>query len=130
MVRIFMHLAHRHLVSAPVAFGALAVDFLRTGPAFRSPKHDHRPARPLRESVLARVSFDALNICDDFVQRGGHELVHLVRVVPFHEIGRVTVAAKEVIQLLMADAGEHGWIGDLVAVEMQDRQNRRRRSRD
>ena len=31
---IFMHLAHRYLVRAPVTFGALAIDLLGTSPAF------------------------------------------------------------------------------------------------
>src|SRR5262249_26977947 len=58
VVWIFVHLTHGHLVRAPITFGALAIDFLWAGPAFRSSKHDHRPSRPLRESILARVSFD------------------------------------------------------------------------
>ncbi len=49
--------------------------------------------------------------------------MHRVRRVALDEIGRVAVAAKEVIELLMADAGEDAGVGDLVAVEMQDRQD-------
>src|SRR4029450_8412321 len=44
--------------------------------------------------------------------------------MPLHEIRRVTIAAEQVIQLLMADTGENAGIGDLVAIEMKDRQNR------
>ena len=33
MRRVLVHLAHRHLVRAPVALGAPAVDLLRAGPA-------------------------------------------------------------------------------------------------
>ena len=39
------------------------------------------------------------------------------------EIWRVAVAAEKVVQFLMADAGQHRRIGDLVAIEMQDRQH-------
>ena len=41
----------------------------------------------------------------------------------FDEMRRVAIAAQQVIELLVADAGKHGGIGDLVAVEMQDRQD-------
>ena len=37
------------------------------------------------------------------------------------EIGRPPVAAKKLLQLLAGDAGEDGGIGNLVSVEMQDR---------
>ena len=49
--RVLVHLAHRHLVRAPVVLGALAVDLLRAGPALGCAQHDHRPARALREAV-------------------------------------------------------------------------------
>ena len=70
-----------------------------------------------------RIRFDALNFADDLVQGGGHQLVHLFRLMPLDEIRRVAIAAEQVIQLLMADAGENAGIGDLVAVQVEDRQN-------
>src|SRR5215831_20543206 len=39
------------------------------------------------------------------------------------EIRRVAIAAEQLIQLLMADAGEDAGVGNLVAVEVQDRQS-------
>ena len=45
---------------------------------------------------------------DDRVQRGRHQLVHLRRVVPLDEIRRVAVAAEQLVQLLVADAGQDG----------------------
>ena len=53
VVGVLMHLPHRHLVGAPVALGPLAIDLLRAGPALGRAQHDHRPARPLREAVVA-----------------------------------------------------------------------------
>ena len=61
--------------------------------------------------------------CTIRVERGGHELVHLCRVVAFHEMRLVAVAAEQVLELFMADAGEHARVGDLVAVQMENRQN-------
>ena len=51
------------------------------------------------------------------------ELVHLGRVVSLDEIGRVAVAAHQGVQLLVADAGQHRGVGDLVAVQVQDGQH-------
>ena len=108
MGRVLVHLAHRHLVRAPVALGALAVDLLRAGPALGRAQHDHRPARAFRETILTRVGLDALDFADDRVQRGGHQLVHLLRLVALDEIRRVAIAAEELVQLLVADPGENG----------------------
>jgi hypothetical protein len=44
--------------------------------------------------------------------------------VPFDEMRGVAVAPQQLVQLLVADPGEHGGIGDLVAVEVEDRQDR------
>ena len=39
-------------------------------------------------------------------------------------MGRVAIAAEQLVQLLMADPGEDGGVGDLVTIEVQDWQNR------
>ena len=54
MVRLGSQLAERHLVRAERAFDRLAVDDLRSGPAFRRAQHDHRPDRPLAKTAAAR----------------------------------------------------------------------------
>ena len=41
---ILVHLPHRYLMGPPVAFGALAIDFLGAGPTLWRTQHDHRPA--------------------------------------------------------------------------------------
>ena len=45
-------------------------------------------------------------------------------LVAFHEVGHVPVALKELGELVTADAGEDRGVGDLPAVEVQDRQHR------
>jgi hypothetical protein len=45
---VLAHLVERNLVGTPKSFDLLAVDLLRTGPAFRTPQDDERPARRLR----------------------------------------------------------------------------------
>src|SRR5207249_1434466 len=59
MAGVLVHLSHRHLMRAPVALGAPAVDLFRTGPSLWGAKHDHRPAGAFGETILARVGLDA-----------------------------------------------------------------------
>ena len=126
MGTVFVHLAHRYLVGAPVTFNALAVDLLWTGPALGGPQNNHGPARAIysSNSPVASVGLNLFDLRDDSIECGRHQLVHLLRFIPFDEIRRVPVAAKELLQLLVTDARQHGGISDLVAVEMQDRQHR------
>src|SRR5262245_12003760 len=119
-----MHLAHRHLVRAPIVLGTLAIDFLRTRPALGCAKYNHRPAGALRDTMLTRIRFYSLNFADDSIERVGHQFVHLFRLMPLDEIRRVAVAAEEMLSVFMTDPGENAGIGDLVAVEVKDRQNR------
>ena len=50
--------------------------------------------------------------------------MHDSRIAAFDEIRRVTVADEQRFELLVADAREDRGIGDLVAVQIQDRQYR------
>ena len=126
MLGLLVHLAHRHLVRAPVTLGLLAVDLLRAGPALRRAQHDHRPARPLADAVARRASvWIALNLVDDRVERRRHQLVHRLRVVALDEdtaCSRSRGTGCSSSSWLMR-ASTRG-VGDLVAVEMQDRQHR------
>jgi hypothetical protein len=115
-----VHLAHRHLVRAPVALGALAVDFLRARLALGRAKYDHRPARTLAGTLFLRVGFDASDLADDLVHGRRHQLVHGIRLMSLYEIRRVPIPAEQVVELLVADPGEHAGVRDLVAVEVED----------
>ena len=53
----------------------------------------------------------------------------LSRVVAFDEVRRPAVAAEQALQLFVRDAREERGVGDLVAVEVEDRAARRRRGR-
>jgi hypothetical protein len=50
--------------------------------------------------------------------------MHRLRLVALDEVGDVAVAAQQLLELLVADPREHGGIRDLVAVQVQDRQDR------
>ncbi len=74
-------------------------------------------------AAQARVLLDGPDPGQRRIQRRGHGFVHQRRVVPFDEQRGPAVAAEQLLQLLAGDAGQHGRVGDLVAVEMQDRQD-------
>ena len=50
--------------------------------------------------------------------------MHQLGLVTLDEVGRPPVAAEQLLQFLVLDAGQDGRVGNLVAVEMQDRQHR------
>ena len=57
------------------------------------------------------------------VQRIGHLGVHRHRVIALDEVGLPRAALEEVLDFLMGHAAEHGGVGDLVAVQVQDWQH-------
>ena len=72
----------------------------------------------------AGVLLDLLDLLHRRVERRGHGLVHQLGLVTLDEVGRPAVAAEQLFQFLVRDAGEDGRVGNLVAVQMQDRQHR------
>ena len=102
---------------------ALAVDLSRAGPALGRAEHDHRPAGTFGEALPMRARLDPPDLADGGVERGRHQFVHLLWLMSLDEIRRISIASQQVIEFLVADAGEDRGIGDLVAVEVKDRQN-------
>ena len=118
-----VHVAHRHLVAAPVVLALLAVDLRRAGPALRRAEDDHRPGRPLDVALGAGVGPDLLDLRHDRVEHAGQLLVDRLRIVSLDEVRLVAHALEELLQFVLRDAGEEAGVGDLVAVQMQDRQH-------
>ena len=80
-----------------------------------------------RSVVLAAAGalLDGGDLVERVVQRRGHRLVHLGGVVALDEARLVPVAlAAGACSSSSRDAREHRRVGDLVAVEVQDRQHR------
>ena len=75
-------------------------------------------------SDCARLLLHGADLVDGALQRLGHLLVHRGRIAALDEVRLVAVADEQRLQLLVADAREDGRVGDLVAVEVQDRQHR------
>ena len=118
-----VHVAHRHLVAAPVVLALLAVDLRRAGPALRRAEDDHRPGRPLHDALGAGVGPDLLDLCHHRVEHSSQLLLDRRRVVSLDEVRLVAHALEELPQFVVRDAGEEAGVGDLVAVQMEDRQH-------
>ena len=118
-----VHVAHRNLVRTPVVLALLAVDLRRAGPALRRAKDDHRPGRPLQVAVVAGIGPDPLDLGHCGVEHAGQLLVDVRRIVPLDEVRRIAHALEELLQFLLGDARKEARVGDLVAVEVEDRQH-------
>ena len=101
----------------------MAVHFLRAGPTLGRTQHDHRPARPLGTATVARLLLNRADLSDTVFERGGHFLVHSLRLVALDEIRLVSVTRQQRLQFLARNAGEDGRIGNLVAIQMEHRQH-------
>src|SRR5277367_2662527 len=64
------------------------------------------------------------NLQDALLQSGSHFLMHHRRIIAFDEIRFVPVTGEQCFQLFMWDARKDGGICDLVAIEVQHRQDR------
>ena len=73
--------------------------------------------------LFRALLLDLPDVLDGLFQSGGHELMHLFRLIAFHKVGRPAAASEKLLQFLMLDAGQDGRVADLVAIEVQDRQH-------
>ncbi len=123
MLRLAARVGDRHLMRAPEALDFQAVDFLWTGPAFGTAEHDHRPFWPLTgRAAVARRGLDGSDLVEGGIQRCRHQAMHRSWVVTFDKQRLVAIAEKQVPHLIIAHPADHRRIGDLVAVEVKDRQ--------
>ena len=122
--RVRPDLGERHLVRSPGPLDREPVDLLRAGPALGRPEDDHRPGRPVGDPAGPGRGLD----------RGGSRgctassvaaiaWCMVGRVVARHEVRPVAVALHERAELVLGDPGQDRRVGDLVAVEVEDRQD-------
>ena len=107
------------------AFDAFPIDDLGTRPSLRRNQHNHRPTWPLH--IFRGFPCICLNLADHFddrVQCSGHGFVHGHRLIALDEERRPAAALQQLHQFLSRNACQQRGVGDLVAVKMQNRQNR------
>ena len=117
---------HGHLVGAPGAFDLQPVDLARPRPALRAPQHQHGPAGARGAVPAAGRPLERANLVERLVERRREALVSVCgRLVELarHEERPPPVALEECDELVLRDAGEHGRVRDLVAVQVQDREH-------
>ena len=126
MLLVVAYAGERHLVRAPGVLDGHAVHLARARPALRRPQHDHRPARPGHVAAVARGGLDLRDPVERVVQRRREALVH--RPGPPVEAARdeqrlPPVPLEERDELVLRDPREDRRVRDLVAVQVQDRQD-------
>ena len=129
VLRVGPRRGDRHLVRPPGSFHRQPVDELRPGPALGRAQHEHRPARPPGFTAFAGSPLDVVDLGHDRVEGGGHLLVHQLRVVALDRVDLVPVPGEQRFQFAGRDPGRDRRVGDLVPVEVQDRQHRAVRHR-
>ena len=116
----------RHLVGTPGVLGLLAVDVLGARPALGGAEDDHRVDRTGLDTGFG-AGLDVADLVEDILEQVGEARVdghvRLVVEAGHEEVRLVAHALEELGELLIGNAGEDGRVGDLVAVEVQDRQH-------
>ena len=125
VLRVFAHRGQRDLVGAPGALDRARrrprrVRSSPSGCAARSSASGRARSTPSSRAVRC--------ISGDAVQGAVHGVAAIarwtvVRVVAGDVDRVVAVAAQQVVEFGLRHAGQHGRVGDLVAVEVQDRQD-------
>src|SRR5215469_10591501 len=118
-----VHIAHRHLMASPVVLTLFPIDLGRAGPTLGGAQNDHWPGRTALEALFARFAPDPLYVTCDRVERRRHRAVHLRRLVSFDEIWLIPVAFEQLPEFFFGDSREKAGVGNLVAIEVQNRQN-------
>lgn len=113
----------RHLMGAERTLYGLAIDHFRACPALGGAQHDHGPLDVVELLTAAGAALDVVDFLNHGVQRVGHLGVHRHRVIALDEVGLPRATLEEVLDFLMGHAAEHGGVGDLVAVQVQDWQH-------
>ncbi len=123
MVRLGLEVGDRYLVRAERALDLLSVHDPGPGPPLGRAQHDHWPARARR---LALGAGDFLNpgyLIESLLECRRQLLVHRIRLVARNEDRCMPITLQEGAQLRLRDPGEHGRVGDLVSVQVKDRQH-------
>ena len=126
VLRVRAHLGERHLVRSKRAFHDLSVDLMRSGPALRGAQDQHRPLRSCRRPAGACGVLEGVDVVEGFVEGGCEALMSSgCRLVELDADDQrpPAVALEQGRQLALGDAREHGRVGDLVAVQVEDRQH-------
>src|SRR5215208_2334822 len=123
-LRVGPDVRQRNLVGAEGTLDGQAAQLVGTGPPLGRAQHDSGPARASEDVVLAPLALDSPDAFVAGVQRRCERLVHRRRSVPLDEVDLVAVPFEHGADLVVGGTTQHGGVGNLVAVEVQNRQDR------
>ena len=129
MFRFGAGMIHRDLVGAGRTGHQMAVHAFQAGPTLRRAQNDHRPLGLDHRRARAGLFLNASDRGISPVEQDAHATVECLRrfrVIErnLHEQRFVTIAGVKGVQLAVVHRPADGSAGDLVAVDMQDRQHR------
>ena len=127
--RIVQRIGQGDLVRTPEAFDLQAVECLGSGPPLRAAQHDEGPAGHGITAAGSGILADRSDAVERPVQRMRHARVHRLVLLARDDQRIIAKARDEGVQLIVGHAAEDGGIGDLVAVQVKDRQHRAVRRR-
>src|SRR6202041_2473317 len=78
----------------------------------------------LTSTVLTSRVLNRTNLSHDCVQRRGHPLMHGCGLVSLDEIWLPAISGEEMSEFLIVHSPQHGWIRDLVAIQVKNGQDR------
>ena len=116
---------------APGVLGLLAVDVLGASPTLGRTEHDHGVGRTdhglTRGGLGLCGGLDVADLVKDLLKQGSetrmNACVALVVKARDKEVRLIAHALKELGEFFVGHAGKDGGVGDLVTVEVQDRQD-------
>src|SRR5260370_23504438 len=101
VVRLLRTLRKGDLMRAKRALDLFAILNLWSRPAFWCAQNDHRPLWALPEPILAHFSLNRLDLCENSVECGVHELMHYLGRVALNEVGFMTVPDQQVCKFVL-----------------------------
>ena len=123
--RVALDPRQRDLVTEVGVLDLDAVDLVRPGPTLGGAQHDGRPTVP--DLLAGLTAAGRLAQRHDLLVAAGERRVevaeHLLRVAPRDDDRVPALAAQVGDRVLVGGPAEHGRTGDLVAVEVEDRQD-------
>ena len=94
-------------MGAPIILYTAAIDLFRSRPTLWSAQRNHGPPGPFTDATSLCILLDAMDLPSNGIESAGHAFVHFIGLMPLNEIGRVAIAAKKIVELLMADPREN-----------------------
>src|SRR6267143_1655259 len=101
----------------------LAVYDARARPSLRSAQDNHWPYRPFCIALKPCFVLDRADVRNYGIECCRHERMHDVRLVPFYEVGRISITRKKLNEFFIRHTTKNGRVCDLVTIEVQNRKH-------